>query len=205
MALFGKKKKKEDDVKKLGFGFPATEKRQESDREGITPITKPVPPPPEPAPQPRQPAVQPQPVRAPEASRPLPPPEPAKAPAPAPTPAPKPAPVPRTPAPAAKPEVKPVLEARPAAPTMPEKIEAPRAPAISKLRPHVFLKISKYKEVMSNIDKIMEHIKGLKSSLKNIKEVDEKESIKIKESDELLVKLENVAKVFDKIFSNPEK
>lgn len=202
MALFGKKKKKEDDVKKLGFGFPATEKKRESDREGITPITKPVPPPPEAAP--RQPAAQPQPVRAPEApARQLPPPEPTKAPAPAPTPAP--APAPRTPAPAVKPEVKPVLEARPAAPTMPERIEAPRAPAISKLRPHVFLKISKYKEVMSNIDKIMEHIKGLKSSLKNIKEVDEKESIKIKESDELLVKLENVAKVFDKIFSNPEK
>lgn len=205
MALFGKKKKEDVDVESLGFGFPATDKkRTEDDREGITPIRKAAPPPP------------PEPVRAPKApAQPMPPPEatpkakPAQAPAPTPAPpapraqAPPAEKVPRQPA--AKPEIEPVLEARPPAATRPEAIEGPRAPAISKLRPHVFLKISKYKEVMSSIDKIMEHIKGLKNSLKNIKEIDEKEAIKIKQSDELLAKLEEVARVFDKIFSNPEK
>ena len=115
-----------------------------------------------------------------------------------------PAPKPMAPAPArAMPE--PMLEPRPAPTAMPEEIMAPRAPTITKLRPHVFLKINKYKEVMSSIDRVMNHIKDLKKSLDNIRDIEEKEALKIKESESVLNSLEEVAGVFDKIFSNPEK
>ena len=190
MGLFGKKKEEEPEI--LGFGFPAAEKRKEV--EGVTSLAPP--PPPE------------EPITAAPPTAPTAPIEPA-----APKPGLKPEPItPTAPEPMqAAPQPKaaeglPSLERRPIMPmTMPEEIEAPRAPSIQRLRPHVFLKISKYKEVMSSIDKVMSHIKDLKKTLSNIKDVEEKEAIKIKESEALLLKLEEVAGVFDKIFSSPEK
>ena len=58
---------------------------------------------------------------------------------------------------------------------------------------------------MANIDKILDYLKDLKSLLKNLKEIEEKEQTKIKESEETLLKLDEIAKTFDKIFTNPEK
>jgi len=191
MALFGKKKKKEE-PESLGFGFPAAEKRKEI--EGVTSFNQNMPPAPPKTAAPEQPAP-----TTPKTAMPAPPPA-------MPTPAPIEAPA-ATAAPAipAKP-TGPTLEKRPVVPmAMPEEIQAPRAPSIQRLRPHVFLKISKYKEVMGSIDKIMAHVKDLKKSLSNMKEIEEKESMKIKESEALLVKLEQVATTFDKIFSSPEK
>jgi hypothetical protein len=102
--------------------------------------------------------------------------------------------------------MEPALASRPVSPmTMPEEIESPKAPAIQRLRPHVFLKISKYKEVMTSIDKITNYIKDLKKSLKNIRDAEEKEITKVKENDDVLLKLDEIASVLDRIFSNPEK
>ncbi len=188
MALFGKKKKEDLTPDSLSFGFPAAEKKKD-----IRLTTPPAPPEIKPeAPQPVQNTQQIQPIPVPE----QPPQTQPQAP-----PQVQPQPVMEQPRP-----VEPVLEKRPIIPmTMPEEIKAPRAPSIQKLRPHVFLKISKYKEVMSSIDRIMDHIKDLKKTLKNMKEVEEKETLKLKESDGIILKLEEVANVFDKIFSNPEK
>ncbi|HLE06416.1 MAG TPA: hypothetical protein VI790_03610 [Candidatus Nanoarchaeia archaeon] len=190
MGLFGKKKE-EVTPESLGFGFPASERRDSLDLE--------LPDAPEsesnfnelpPAPMPKQAPsqmMQQQPMMAQQQ---------------------RPAPVP-IPVMAQSMQARqdlPTLEERPVMPmTMPEDIQGPRAPPIQRLRPHVFLKISKYKEVMTSIDRVMNYIKDLKRSLKGIQEVEEKELIKIKESDDLLMRLEEIAGVFDKIFSNPEK
>jgi len=190
MGLFDRKKKDDVTPESLGFGFPATEKRREV--EGITPMAPPAPGE-APAPKAPAPAAQQAPI--------MPAPEPIQAKPAQPLPMPAPEPIAEAPA-----KAFPALEARPMVPvTMPEDIQAPRAPTIQKLRPHVFLKISKYKEVMSSIDSVMNHIKDLKKSLGNVRDIEEKESIKIKESESVLAKLEEVASVFDKIFSNPEK
>src|SRR3989339_1448982 len=181
MGLFGKKKE-EVTPESLGFGFPASERRDSLDLE--------LPDAPEsesnfyelpPAPMPKQAPsqmMQQQPMMAQQQ---------------------RPAPVP-IPVMAQSMQARqdlPTLEERPVMPmTMPEDIQGPRAPPIQRLRPHVFLKISKYKEVMTSIDRVMNYIKDLKRSLKGIQEVEEKELIKIKESDDLLMRLEEIAGVF---------
>lgn len=189
MGLFGKKKE-EVTPESLGFGFPASERREELDLElpdapesesnfnelPPAPVQKQVPP-----------QMMQQPMMA-QQQRPAP------------------VPIPVMAQPMQPRQDLPVLEERPVVPmTMPEDIQGPRAPPIQRLRPHVFLKISKYKEVMTSIDRVMSYLKDLKRSLKGIQEVEEKELIKIKESDDLLMRLEEIAGVFDKIFSNPEK
>ncbi len=177
MGLFGKKKK-EINPEDVNFGFPATSQRRE-----VEPVTPPLPneqPLPPPIQKPTIP--QPQPIQMPQQPQP----QPVQQPQP-------------------QPEL-PKLAERPVVPvTTPDEIDAPSAPVIQKLRPHVFLKISKYKEVMSSIDRILIHIKDLKKSLRNMKEVEEKEAQRIKDNEDLLIKLEEIANTFDKIFSNPEK
>ncbi|MFA5406437.1 MAG: hypothetical protein WC307_03730 [Candidatus Nanoarchaeia archaeon] len=188
MALFGKKK--EEKTEPLSFGFPATERRRQTDFEMPDMLSE-AEYSSEPAPQPRPFEAKPMEIRDAPIQRSLPPmpqrelPEPAL----------------MRPAPA-----EPALFSRPVSPmTMPEEIQEPSAPAIQRLRPHVFLKISKYKEVMTSIDKITNHIRDLKKSLKNIRDAEEKEVAKVKENDEVLLKLEEIAGVLDRIFSNPEK
>ena len=172
MALFGRKKK-EEEVPELEFGFPASKQRERV--EGVTPITP----------------VEPEDLK-PKAMPELEPIEPAPGP---PT-------VPKM-APPEPMDLEPDLEEEDLEePMMRERI---RAPPIRALRPHVFLKISKYREVLNSIDEVMDHIKGLKKSLKNIHEVEEKEAVRIKESEDILAKLEEVARTFDRIFSAPEK
>jgi hypothetical protein len=169
MALFGKKKK-EEEVPELEFGFPASRKRERV--EGVTPIT---PVEPEDLETPGMPELEP--IEPPGSLPPIPkmaPPKPMKP----------------------EPEMGAPKEPRP---------ERIRTPPIRALRPHVFLKISKYREVLNSIDEVMDHIKDLRKSLKNIHEVEEKEAVRIKESEDILAKLEEVAKTFDRIFSSPEK
>ncbi len=175
MGLFGKKKKEEPI--ELGFGFPAASKVKED-------VGAELPPPPE--------------AKEPEEVMPKPVPEAPKEPAPAPV-------APVTPQAPAKPEIKPMppLEPKPIIPrTMPEEV---RAPEITELRPHVFLKIENYREVMNSIDRIASHLKDLKRSIENLKEMEEKESLKIKDSESVLNELDAIAKRFDKIFTNPAK
>jgi len=190
MALFGKKK--EEKREPLSFGFPASEQRRSPDFD-LDEMPSERPELPElPAPQPRsfeakpmelrpreRPVQQPQEMQLPELPRPQ---------------------------PMQMQPMEPALASRPVSPmTMPEEIESPKAPAIQRLRPHVFLKISKYKEVMTSIDKITNYIKDLKKSLKNIRDAEEKEITKVKENDDVLLKLDEIASVLDRIFSNPEK
>lgn len=88
---------------------------------------------------------------------------------------------------------------------MPGDITAPRMPEITELRPHVFLKIDKYREVMGSIDRISSQLRNLKKTVENLKDLEEKESLKIKDSESILNELDTIAKRFDKIFSNPAK
>jgi len=178
MALFGKKKKEEP--AELGFGFPAGSKEKENLGTGL-------PPPPEAKPPEER-------MEAPRVM-PAPTPEVPRAPTPKPIMAPKPITL-----------AAPAIEPKPIIPrTMPEEVMAPRTPEITTLRPHVFLKIDKYKEVMSSIDRISSQLKDLKRGLENLKDLEEKESLKIKDSETILNELDSIAKRFDKIFTNPAK
>lgn len=179
IALF-KKKKEELKPEELGFGFPAAEKRKELE----STLAPPAPPrPPE-----EEPMMPPAPPRPPQEPM-----EPRQVPV---TPV-----VPPTRMRMEMPEV----EGRPVSKVMPEEVMPLREPIIKRVRPHVFLKISKYKEVMTSIDDIINLLRSLKKSLTSVKDIDEKEEMKIKESEEVLTKLEGIARRFDQIFSNPEK
>lgn len=196
MALFGKKKGNEP--ADLGFGFPAgntpnAQERLEFDMPSLPGEEKIMP---EPVPeasvmQQQQSAPTYQQANAPQYQ------QPRVAPAPVMMPQPQIAPV-------QQPDLS--LEPRPVIPrAMPEDIMPPRAPEITTLRPHIFLKIDKYKEVMGNIDRINTMLRDLKRTLDNLKEMEEKESLKIKDSDAVLMEMDAIAKRFDQIFTNPTK
>lgn len=88
---------------------------------------------------------------------------------------------------------------------MPEEISAPKIPEISIIRPHIYLKIDKYKQVMQSIDKFNTQINSIKRTIETIKDLSQKEDHKIKETETVLAEIEQVINMLDKIFTTPEK
>jgi len=119
---------------------------------------------------------------------------------------PKPLELPQAPAPIRPVPVKPIIERVPEeVQVSPEEVLPPREPVIREIRPHVFLKIDKYKEVMTSIDRMAAQIRDLTRSLENLKDIEDKELVKLKDTEATLIELNNIANAFDKIFSNPAK
>ena len=71
--------------------------------------------------------------------------------------------------------------------------------------PHIYIRIDKYKEVMSTIKRLGEEIKATKEDLEEIHEISESERNKIKEAAEVLLEIEKLLSYLDKTFTTTEE
>ncbi|MCD6547365.1 MAG: hypothetical protein J7K22_02305 [Nanoarchaeota archaeon] len=91
----------------------------------------------------------------------------------------------------------------------PKPIELPKSefgepPKVREV-PHIYIKISKYKEVMNTIKELSQQIAQTKNDLDELNNISEQERGKIKEAAEVLLKIEKLLSYLEETFTSPEE
>jgi hypothetical protein len=180
LKFWGKKKKRP------GLGFPAEERLlpEITRPEGLPPL--PTTPPPS----------------VPRRRPPLPPPPAVERPSeyglpPFPRPEPIPMPPPR-------PAV-PVPEKIPPTPTAPPEKPKIERPKIEPIKPRMYVRVSKYREVMDSIKKLRNSMDNLKRKIAELSDIEKREDEKIKACEEISRKIEDLISFFERTFVQPEE
>lgn len=71
-------------------------------------------------------------------------------------------------------------------------------------KPHVFIRINKYKDVMDSIGELHRRIQDAKQDLEEIHGINNDESAKLKEAAEIILKIEDVLRYLETTFTSPE-
>jgi hypothetical protein len=190
MAMFDRFKKKEEKPEEKLPEIPPLP--------DLPPLPGPpsdVPPPSGPIPPPRREIPPPEPLQ-------LPKPEPQKIEVRPGFPGPPPLPKRTMPPPKPEPKAKPVVP-RPRV-EMPD-IKPPTRPPIAAIKPHIFMKIDRYKEVVDTIDKLKDEVSDIKRSVKNLEELDMRSSEKVKAVETIVEKMSELVTFFERSFSTPEE
>ncbi len=107
----------------------------------------------------------------------------------------------------AVPEVKaPELPAIPPPPPLPE-IKLPELPEIEerRARPAIYIKVSRYRELLDSMEKLKTSLKELKRALEEYKYAKAQEEEKLTACNETVRKVEEIVKFFEKTFTQPEE
>jgi hypothetical protein len=77
-------------------------------------------------------------------------------------------------------------------------------PSFGLEKPHVFVRINKYKEVMDAINELHRRIQDAKKDLDDIHVINTDETAKLRESAEVILKIEDLLRYLETTFSSPE-
>jgi hypothetical protein len=82
-------------------------------------------------------------------------------------------------------------------------IKPPTKPVMA-VKPHVFVKVDQYKEVLGSIDRIKDMLTEMKQTISDIKRFEAQESAKLQVCDSIANQITSVVEFFDKTFTRPE-
>ena len=71
-------------------------------------------------------------------------------------------------------------------------------------KPHVFIRVAKYKEVMTSVNELHNRIANAKKDLEDMHDINTEESRKLKEAAEILLKIEDILRYLETTFTSPE-
>ncbi|MDD5182301.1 MAG: hypothetical protein PHC66_03965 [Candidatus Nanoarchaeia archaeon] len=71
-------------------------------------------------------------------------------------------------------------------------------------KPHVFVRINKYKEVMDAINELHRRVQDAKKDLDDIHAINTDETSKLREAAEVILKIEDILRYLETTFSSPE-
>ena len=112
------------------------------------------------------------------------------------------------------PDVKP-QEFKPTEFRPPEELVPPKLPEVSKPpvipkpeihleKPHVFIKIEKYEEVMRKLKTLADEIQNISMELDSLQTMGEEEKKKVNEAKSLVFEMEDILKFLNETFTKPE-
>jgi hypothetical protein len=107
------------------------------------------------------------------------------------------------------PNVKEVMSASMEPPERPAKImeddlfRAPK-PKFGTHPPHIYVRVTKYKEVMDAINELHRKIVSAKEDLEDLHDINNDESDKLKEAAEIVLKIEDLLRYLETTFTSPE-
>ena len=73
-----------------------------------------------------------------------------------------------------------------------------------KEKPKMFIRVDKYKEIMSSLQKLKDHIEETKEDLEEMDKIDKDESSKLKESAEVVLEIESLLEYLEDTFTSPQ-
>ena len=71
-------------------------------------------------------------------------------------------------------------------------------------KPHVFIRINKYKEVMDSVNEFHHKLSNAKEDLEDLHGLNTEEGHKLKEAAEILLKMEDILRYLETTFTSPE-
>ena len=83
------------------------------------------------------------------------------------------------------------------------KVEAKPRPLVEK--PHMFIRVSKYKEVMEAIRKLRKNIDEAKDDLEELKALSNEEESKLKDTVHVVLEIESLLKYLEETFTSPQE
>ena len=97
----------------------------------------------------------------------------------------------------------------------PEELMPPQLPEVPKIvpkpkveipleKPHVFIKIEKYEDVMKKLKNLADEIQGISVELNSLESLGEEEKNKIGEAKRLINEMEDIIKFLNQTFTKPE-
>jgi hypothetical protein len=86
---------------------------------------------------------------------------------------------------------------------MPE-ITPPRRPEISSVKPHLFVKIDKYNEVIDSVQKLKSELTEIRKTLRDLEALDTESMEKLKASETITNKITELITFFEQSFTAPE-
>jgi len=89
----------------------------------------------------------------------------------------------------------------------PEPIPMPKIepkPIEAKAKPSIFIKVSKYREVMDKIASLGKEIENMKRQIEELEGVEKQEMKEIEEAKDAIKKLEEIINYLRQVFTNPE-
>jgi hypothetical protein len=81
----------------------------------------------------------------------------------------------------------------------------PLRPPQKMMAPHIYVRVSKYKEVMDAINMLSRKIQETKNDLEDIHAISGQETEKIKEAAEVVIRMEELLKYLETTFTSPEE
>ncbi|MCW1301163.1 MAG: hypothetical protein QW507_02650 [Candidatus Nanoarchaeia archaeon] len=118
-----------------------------------------------------------------------------------------------SPEPLQQPEQKPAVpmaplpEKIPPLPPLPE-IKLPELPEIGierRAKPSIYIKVSKYRELLASLEKLRTSLRDLKKALEEYEYARAQEDEKLAACSENLRRIEDILKFFDQVFTQPEE
>ena len=109
-----------------------------------------------------------------------------------------------SPKPSFKPEFKPPEELMPPKlPEVPKIVPKPKV-EIPLEKPHVFIKVEKYEEVMKRLKNLADEIQGISVELDSLESLGEEEKSKMEEAKKLVSEMEDILRFLNETFTKPE-
>ncbi len=110
--------------------------------------------------------------------------------------------IPKPPQPMEFGEVK-VPQPKPEVPELPKIEPKPIAPKIIE-KPHVFIKVEKYKEVMKKLGELADNIQRISDELNTLEAMEAQEKARIDEAENTIKRMNEIIKFLDETFRNAE-
>ena len=85
---------------------------------------------------------------------------------------------------------------------IPQPIHEVHKPVVEK--PHVFIKVEKYKDVMQKLSELANNIQSISNELDSLKAMESQENTKIDESEKTIGRINEIIKFLDETFKNAE-
>lgn len=76
---------------------------------------------------------------------------------------------------------------------------------VAKQSPHIYIRVSKYKDVMDAINDLGQKIQETKNDIEEIHEMEGNEADKLREAAEVILKIEELLKYLESTFKSPEE
>lgn len=84
-------------------------------------------------------------------------------------------------------------------------ITPPKRPEITSVKPHLFVKIDKYREVVDSISKLKSELNDIRKTLRDLESLDSQSMEKLKASETITNKIGELVTFFEQSFTAPEE